>query len=518
MIRSIPRLLSRRTLLRGGLGVGVGLPLLNAMMPRTVAAQTAVLPKRFGVFFSPCGTIPENWKSTGTETNFTLSPILQPLTPYQSDIVVIRGVNMESTQAKYGPIANVHDQGMTHMLTAIGLVKGPAGAGRANHFLDGSAGGPSIDQHIAAAIGGSTQLRSLELGVETSSTFLEVLVTRMCYGPVQAGDSYKRALPVPAVDDPVQIYTRMFGTAATGTADQMVQALKNRKSVLDYALGDYNTLMSRVGTEDRAKLDQHAANLRDIETQLGMLLAGTAQACPDKSAIMPVSPARVQCLRDQDLRTAAEKALPSNTTNQCVTNFPQIGKLQMDLMVLALQCDITRVASMQWSTAESTAIHTWLPTPLEYTGTKEHHMLTHNESLVATATGSMVDQASTTVIRRDLTKIHTWYATQYAYLIGKMKAIQEGSGTLLDNSLMFWTNELGVGGTHEYTNVPYVLAGKAGGGLRTGRYLDFLGTNAPAFGVGKPHNQLFVSFMQLFGMPDTQFGLPDFSGPLSGLV
>jgi Protein of unknown function (DUF1552) len=518
MIRSIPRLLSRRTLLRGGLGVGVALPLLEAMMPRTVVAQTAVLPKRFGVFFSPCGTIPENWQCTANGSNFTLSPILQPLAPYQSDLVVIRGVNMESTQAKYGPIANVHDQGMTHMLTAIGLVKGPAGAGRANHFLDGSAGGPSIDQHIAAAIGDSTPLRSLELGVETSSTFLEVLVTRMCYGAVQAGDTYKRALPVPAVDDPVQIYTRLFGTAAMGTADQMVQALKNRKSVLDYALADYNTLMARVGTEDRAKLDQHAANLRDIETQLTKLLAGTGPSCPGKASITPISPARVQCLRDQDLRTAAEKALPTNTTNQCVTNFPEIGKLQMDLMVLALQCDITRVASMQWSTAESTAIHTWLPTPLEYTGTKEHHMMTHNESLAATALGSMVDQATSTIIRRDLTKIHTWYSTQFAYLIGKMKGIQEGSGTLLDNSLMFWTNELGVGGTHEYTNVPYVLAGKAGGQLKTGRYLDFLGTQTPAFGSGPPHNQLFVSFMQLFGMPDTKFGLQDFSGPLSGLV
>ena len=117
-------------------------------------------------------------------TNFTLSPILAPLQPYQSDIVVLRGVNMETTQPQYGPVANVHDQGMTHQLTAIGLVKGPAGAGRANHFLDGSAGGPSIDQHMAQSIGKTTLLPSLQLGVETSSTFLEPMVTRMCYGNV----------------------------------------------------------------------------------------------------------------------------------------------------------------------------------------------------------------------------------------------------------------------------------------------------------------------------------------------
>jgi len=184
--RRIRRVLSRRAMLKGALGVGVALPWMNLMRPRSLSAQSAVTPpKRFGIMFSPCGTIPENWRSTMNsrdQTDFTLSTILEPLTPFQKDIVVLRGMNMET--AKLPPIANVHDQGMTHMLTGTPLVKGPAGAGRANHFLDGSAGGPSIDQHIAAAIGGETLLPSLELGVESTDTFLETLVTHMCYGPV----------------------------------------------------------------------------------------------------------------------------------------------------------------------------------------------------------------------------------------------------------------------------------------------------------------------------------------------
>ena len=94
--------------------------------------------------------------------------------------------------------------------------RGRPGAGRANHFLDGSAGGPSIDQHIAAAIGGETLLPSLELGVESTDTFLEVLVTQMCYGQVDPNDSYRRAVPVPPVDDPVQVYTRLFGSTSRG--------------------------------------------------------------------------------------------------------------------------------------------------------------------------------------------------------------------------------------------------------------------------------------------------------------
>jgi hypothetical protein len=512
---TLSRRLSRRTLMRGIAGIGVALPWMEIMTPRSLRAQAVAAPKRFGMMFSPCGTIPENWRPTGSGTNFTLSPILQPLTPHQKDIVVIRGVNMETTQAKYGPIANVHDQGMTHMLTAIGLVKGPAGAGRANHFLDGAAGGPSIDQVIAKRIATGTKLPSLELGVETSSTFLESLVTHMSYGDVIPNDQYKRALTVPPVDDPVQAYTRLFGTTTMGTTNAVTQALKNRKSVLDYVMNDYTDLKGRLGVSDRSKLDQHLTNIRELETRVaGMITTPTAGTCPSASSVTPMTPARVKCLRDQDLRTPAELAMQA--PNFCVTDFPGVGKMQMDIMVLALTCDLTRVASLQWSTAESTVIHTQLP--LQYAGTREHHMMTHNEDPLVSAMGAaMVNQATATIIRQDLTKIHTWYAEQFAYLISKLKAVQEGAGTLLDNTLLFWTNELGVGGSHQYTNVPYVLAGKAGGSLVTGRYLDFLGTSTPGFGVGQAHNRLFVSFLNMFGQPDMTFGHPDFKGPLPGL-
>jgi hypothetical protein len=530
IVRGIARKLSRRTMLRGAFGAGVALPLLDAMMPRSSRAQAVTVPKRFGVFFSPCATIPENWTPTAlnpstttpTRTNpaistsFTLSPILAPLAPYQNDIVVLRGVSMDSTNGKYSPASNAHDRGMTHMLTGIPLVAGPAGQGRSLHFLDGSAGGPSIDQHIAEAIGQGTRLPSLELGVESTSTFLEVLVTRMSYGKVDPTDPYKRAVGVPPVDDPVQIYTRLFGTTEPGM-------LKKRKSVLDYCIGDYNRLMSKVGAQDRGRLDQHLTHIRKIETGLSSLI--NAPACSGAADIMPVTPARTKCLRDQESRSAADREIP----NYCVTNFREVGKMQMDLMVLALSCDITRVASLQWSTAESTAIHSWLD--LQYTGTKEHHMLTHNETVAVSSLVLHADQASVNLVRSDLTKLHNWYAQQFAYLVGQLKGITEGNGkTLLDNMLLFWTNELGVGGVHSYTNIPYVLAGSCQGELQTGRYLDFLGpailANALSvvYNKGPAHNKLFVSFMQKLGINENSFnfkGLPGeedlFIGPLPGL-
>jgi hypothetical protein len=518
--RRIPRRLSRRAMLKGALGLGVALPWLELMRPRGLRAAGANQPKRFGVFFSPCGTIPENWRPTfgpnRMDTDFELSPILKPLEPYKSDIVVLRGMNFESSHNRFGPIANVHDQGMTHMLTAVGLVKGPAGAGRANHFLDGSAGGPSIDQHIAAAIGGQTLLPSLELGVESTDTFLETLVTHMCYGPVDQNDQYKRAIPIQPVDDPVQIYARLTGSTQAGTTDQIVAALQKRKSVLDFVSDDYGDLMGQLGSEDRAKLDQHLTNVRDIEMRVTRLMANpTSASCPDITKIHPTSPQRQTCLRDQDLRKP--DVIATQGVNHCVTNFREIGQLQMDLMILALQCDLTRVASLQWSTAESTVIHDWLP--LEYHGTREHHMMTHNESVDVSTMAAMVDQQTAMTIRSDLTKVNTWYAEKFAYMVGRLKAIDDGNGkSLLDNMLFFWTNELGEGGKHSYVNVPMVLAGSCGGLLPTGRYLDFLGGQVPSYGAGMAHNRLFVTFLKMFGISENTFGLPDFKGTVPGLV
>lgn len=580
VVRSIPRQLSRRTMLRGALGAGVALPFLDAMMPRSSRAQAVAVPKRFGVMFSACGTTPEFWTPVGNNpsvatpsktnpavsTNFTLSPILKPLAPLQQNIVVLRGVSMESTQSKYGPVANVHDQGMTHMLTAIPLVQGPSGAGRANHFVDGSAGGPSIDQHIAQAIGGKTLLPSLELGVNSRDTFLELLVTQMSYGNVNPSDTNprgKRATVVPPVDDPVQIFTRLFGTNNQGTPAQVIASLKNRQSVLDYAIGDYNTLMTKVGADDRSKLQQHLDFVRGIETQLTKLISNPL-ACPGSANIMPVSPARQTCLRDQTLRTAAQMAADAAAqaagtlpVNQCVTNYPLIGKLQLDLMVLAYSCDLTRVASMQWSTAESTVVHSWLPTPpypylsalprLAYAGTQEHHMLTHNETVAVSALNMTynpdnpalmtLNQATVDTVRADISHIDTWYAMQYAYLLSQLKAIPEPNGTtLLDNTLLLWTSELGIGGVHSYTNVPYVVAGGSGVGLTGGRFIDFLGPTAypltmPAaqtavpFGVGPAHNKMFVSFLNKMGIAENSFGMTGaatgeqalFTGPLPAL-
>ena len=145
-------------------------------------------------------------------------------------------------------------------------------------------------------------LPSLELGVESTDTFLETLVTHMCYGPVDQNDQYKRH-PDPARRRSLQIYARLTGSTQAGTTEQILAALQNRKSVLDFVSEDYADLKGQLGSDDRAKLDQHLDNVRDIETRVTRLMSNpTSASCPGVTALHPMTPQRQQCLRDQDLR------------------------------------------------------------------------------------------------------------------------------------------------------------------------------------------------------------------------
>jgi hypothetical protein len=456
------RRLNRRTLLRGAAGISIALPFLEAMRPSVSRAQSAA-PRRFGVFFTPCGVIPNAWTPSGGETDFVLGASLEPLAPHRDDLVITRGLNAESSYMQDG---NPHDLAMGHMLTAMRYRVDSTG--RAGHVINGTAGGPSIDQAIAQGLGGETKLRSLELGVDSTTTLLEPMVLRMSYG----GPNDPRT----PLDDPQQAFTRLFGDSNAGEAE-INSLLEQRRSVLDTALGEFEAVDSTLGYDDRQRLERHASAIRDLENQLA---SGTAAAAGCEAPERPeVTAEVVDCIQNEHSSTPMQA--------KCLASFPDVGKAQMDLMVLAFACDLSRVVSLQWSTAESTTTH-------EHVGTNlEHHRMSHD---VGNNTNT-------------LTKVDTWYAEQFAYLLSEMKNIDEGGGTLLDNTLLFWPNELSQGESHSRRDLPYLLAGKAGGQLTSGRFLQF---------PGEPHNKLYTTFLNLFDIPATGFGEPDFSGTLSGLV
>jgi hypothetical protein len=439
----MPRL-NRRTLLLGATGAAVGLPWLEAFAPRHAAAQTS-LPKRFVVVFSPNGLLP-SWTPSGSEHEFELSPILAPLEPHRADLVVIRGLHQQ------GAGGDGHQNGIGGMLTGAKLNAGPFGGTQAPPA--GWASGPSVDQRIADAIAGDTKLRSLELGVQVGSADN---FGRMVY---RASNQ-----PLPPEDDPAAVYARVFAELHTDPA-VLARLRRRRQSILDAVSGEYSRVISQLGAADRQRLNAHLEAVRDIEVRLTRTGDVGGGACSDPLV--------------RELNTRDNAA------------FPDLGALQTDLLVMALACDITRVASLQWSRSVSQTRFSWL-------GIQEaHHDLSHLSDDDAAA-------------QDKLTRINHWYMQQLASLIAKLKAIPEGDGSMLDNTLVLYANELAHGNTHSRENAGYLLAGKAGGSLQTGRFLSY--------SEGQPHNDFLVSLLQLMGLPDRRFGNPEWcNGALSSLV
>jgi hypothetical protein len=438
--------LSRRHAL-GAFGSLAALPLLDAMFPGRARADAAPYPRRFVVFFSSCGTIAPTWTPTGGERDFRLSPILSPLDPFRDDIIVIQGVDQQGGGAGVG-----HQAGIGGMLTGSGINPGPFSAGGGSSSGWGSS--ISVDQRIANAIGNDTAFKSVELGVQVGQPDN---MGRMCY----AGSNR----PIPPEDNPARAFARVFADLTRDPAE-LARMRAHRLSVLDRAAGRFQRLSARLGVADRQKLEAHLSSIREIESRL---------------AVVPAP------------RPACQ--VPSQDVSVDVTSndsFPHIGKLQMDLLVMSLACDLTRVASLQWSRAASTVRFTWLHIDAL------HHDLSHRG-----------DDDSDAVDK--LTRINQWYAQQLAYLIGRMKQIPEGDGTLLDNTVILWCNELAKGNVHGRIDAPYVLAGRAGGALDTGRFLRFDGN--------VPHNNLLLSLIHAMGQDDSSFGDPDWcTGPLTGLL
>jgi hypothetical protein len=433
---------SRRTMLRGT-GAAVALPWLESM------AQTAAFPTRLVIVFSANGTITNSWKPTGTETNFTLSRILAPLQPHKSKLLVIDGVDCES--AKHGPGSNGHDLSMGHLLTGTELVPGPQGAGAFGHLVDGSAGGPSIDQYIAAQLNPNTPFRTLELGVQAQNIFMP-LPSRMVYKG--------RFQPLPAMNDPATTFSRLF-SSLNPDPNGAARMKAKKQLVIDNVKGDLTALKTKLGVDDQRALTSHIESIDAMERRLN---STSTFSCTKPSA-------------------------PAGTNNQ----YQLESAAQIELLTRALACDLTRVATLQFSTAQSGATFPWL-------GFNEyHHELSHAGDSDAAA-------------QEKLVKINEWYAKQFASLLLKMDSIPEGSNgeTLLDHSVVMWINELGVGNNHSNNNIPVVLAGGANKYFRTGRFIQYPGT--------MPHNNLLVSLQNAMGVASNTFGNPAYcTGPLAGL-
>lgn len=442
----MPRPLSRRTLLRGAGGASVALPFLSAMLRPGRSHAAEAVQKRLIVFFTPNGTVPDAWRPTGGETDFTLSPILSPLERHRDQLLILDGIDMRSALEHSGG-SNGHDIGTGHSLTPHSLLAGPSGVGEGGHLWDGSAGGTSFDQAAAAALGARHAFGSLVFGVQCDVDM--AIPSRISWkGPFE---------PVRPMQEPATAFDRIFGTATGDVASRETER-SQRLFVVDAVLEDYQRLHARVGAEDRLRLEAHLESLYEVERTIERLDLG---AC----------------------------ALPERVHS---TDLETIGTANLDMMVAALACDLTPVAVHQWGSGQSARVFTEL-------GCDDgHHTLSH-------------EPLSDTAAVAQLTDINTWYAERFADLLDRLAATPAADGqSLLDHSAVMWVNELGNGYTHSYTDIPYVIAGGAGGALSTGRSLRL---------DSAAHGELFAAVGLALGMDTERFGMEEaFEAPLTEIL
>jgi hypothetical protein len=341
-----------------------------------------------------------------------------------------------------------HMRGIGCLLTGIELFPGNIQGG--SHTPAGWSSGISIDQEIKNYLQASPETRtrfgSLEFGVMVPDR--ADTWTRLSYaGPNK---------PLTPIDDPYQMFAKLYGR----TKDR-----ESLKSVLDELQEDLRKVSTIVNPADRRLLEEHATFVREFEQELRSGSDDVGHAVPQ-----------------------LEPGVKEENDN-----MPKLTKMQIELIVDSFKADFTRIATLQMTNSVGGARFRWL-------GIEEgQHELSHHED-------------SKLESQDKLTRINKWYCEQFAYLAQRLAETPEpgGPGSMLDNTLLLWTNELGKGNSHTLDNIPWVLVGNG---------LDFKMGRALRYGR-VTHNRLLMSLAHGFGHHIEKFGNPDYcsDGPLSGLV
>ena len=470
-----PLRFTRRNLLRGSLAATAAYPLLDASRAR---GQTAA-PTRLVVFTTPNGTRNSLFWPTGSGASMTLNTFTKSLEPYKDKLTFLKGITLNpqlQNGSLGGNLGSEHARGTGGMLTARPLNAGSDFISFGN-TTSGWGSGQSIDQYLADKLMPGTAFPSFQIGVHVRDT------------QVRARISYKASnQPVPPREDPKDVFSALFsgtggsgGSMGGGATDPAVARLwAQRKSVFDLTIAESDRLKSLVGSDDRIKIQAHQDAMRDVETRLvGMVSNGdpTDPGTPSTSCMAPT-------LTNVDLKVDDQ--------------YLQAGQLQMDMAAAALACDQTRILTFQWSYSESEHLFQFLN---NIQG--NHHAISHDFA----SSGTNYDAYNA---------IQTWYASQFAYFLGKLASYPEGDGTLLDNCLVFWGTEIGESTAHDLTLMPYVFAGGAGGKIKPAGIIDYTASG----GKKADNNQMLVSMAHAMGDESlTSFGdASGATGPLTGLT
>jgi hypothetical protein len=434
---------ARRIFLKGAFGTAIALPWLEALSPKQARAGTPA-PNRFIGLYHPNGVFTPKWFPTrgASETEFALGPIHAALEPWKQQLLFTSGIDMSVAIKGTG---EMHQRGVGGWLTGAKLASGTFVGN--DGTMAGYATGPSLDQVLVRLIGLGTAIPSLQLGAHALMPNVSGVV------------SYAAAnQPLLPQNDPRLTFKTIFGTDPTGLG----KLASSRQSILDAVQGQVKLMQKRTSALDKQRLDRHLTLLRELETRVTNI---TAPVCAKVESPAPVD-------------FASE------------TQVDVVAKLQVDLLLAAMRCDLTRVATIMLADAQN------------------HLALPHLG--IATDIHNLTHLSDGTPDREKVATRDTWVASIMARLLEGLDGIIDSDGsTATSNSLLLWGTDVSRGNTHSHDNMPFVLAG-GGAKFRMGRYATW----QAAF-----HNDMLVSILNAFGSPVQTFGDPAFCrGPLSNLV
>jgi hypothetical protein len=441
------RRLARRTFLRG-LGTTLALPFLESMLPaiggRAYAQQ--IVPTRFVGAFVPHGVAPGHWIPEKSTPGFEFPFVYQPLEPFRKHVVLTSGLWSQSSENPPGVT------GADHFVAAAYL---SAVKPRKTTGADIEAG-TTIDQVIARQIGKNTLLPSLQLGLEDPGA-----------NSTNCGEGYSCVYtntvswqsptrPLPMEINPQVVFERMFGD---GSSLELRRARRERQaSILDSVTGSLSDLMPQVSHVDRVRLEQYTEDVREIERR--MTIAAKA------STEVPTF--------------AAPYGVPES--------FHEHIQIQFDLLALAFQADITRVATVLYARDLTGRVYPESGTDISFHGGSHH----------AEDPGRIAQFA----------RLNRYHVQMLGYLLKKLSGLIEGDGTLLDHSLVLYGSNMGNSNQHLHYDVPHVLVGGASGKLRGDRHLAYASRTVPT-------GNLLLSILDMFDVRTNAFG--DSTGRLAGV-
>jgi len=432
--------LSRRTMLRG-LGATIALPLLDSMVPALSALRTTAAAgvRRMAIIYTPNGMMMPNWTPKGEGAAFEFSPILEALTPYRDQLLVLSGLADRYGWPQGDEGTGDHARAAATFLTGV-HVKKTEGAD--------IQGGVSMDQIAAKALGAETQLASLELALES----VELLgACDSGYSCAYANTIAWRspATPLPMENDPRAVFERLFGATDTTDAAARLARIAKERSILDSVSSDLQRLQKRVGAADRTKVTDYLDAVRDIER-------------------------RIQKAEEQSTKQLPLVQQPSGVP----ATFEEHARLMFELMALAYQTDLTRVCTYMIGREQSTRTYPEIGVP------EPHHPISHHQQRPE--------------YLEKLAKINVFHMKLFAGFLEKLRATQDGDGTLLDSVMLLYGSGLSNPDDHNHHDLPILLAGGGGGQLKGGRHIKYP--------LDTPLANLHMALLDKMGVPIDRFG------------